>query len=490
MASYDYTFTSGDTVTPTKLNSARTVKDIVNADIKSDAAIALSKLATGALPTAITVASANLVDGTIVDADVNATAAIALSKLATGALPAAITVASANIVDGTIVNADINASAAIAGSKLADGAINNAKVDASAAIAHTKLANITAGQVLMGNASNVPTATALSGDVTVNSSGVTAIGPGVIVDADINGSAAIALSKLATGALPTAITVASANLVDGTIVNADISASAAIADSKLATISTAAKVSNSATTATSANTASAIVARDASGNFSAGTITASLTGNVTGNLTGTASAIADGSVSTAAKLASGVVTAAKLSGAQTGDAPIYACRAWVNFDGTTAADLAGTYTRTGTEVTVTATAHGLIVGNVVRLDFTTGGAADGTYTVTTVDNANTFRVTTAASGTIASSSVTLLRRLIKAAGNVGSVTYLNTAGRYVVNMAVAMPNADYGITVGSRNAIVQLLDSPAPTAQAFYLNTSTSTPSLTDDGFTACAVFA
>jgi len=36
--------------------------------------------------------------------------------------------------------------------------------------------------------------------------------------------------------------------------------------------------------ATSANTASAIVARDASGNFSAGTITAALTGNVTGNV--------------------------------------------------------------------------------------------------------------------------------------------------------------------------------------------------------------
>jgi microcystin-dependent protein len=45
MASYAYTFTSGDTVTPTKLNNARTVSDIVNADIKSDAAIAGSKLA-------------------------------------------------------------------------------------------------------------------------------------------------------------------------------------------------------------------------------------------------------------------------------------------------------------------------------------------------------------------------------------------------------------------------------------------------------------
>lgn len=39
-------------------------------------------------------------------------------------------------------------------------------------------------------------------------------------------------------------------------------------------ITGAGKVANSATTATSANTASAIVARDASGNFSAGTITA------------------------------------------------------------------------------------------------------------------------------------------------------------------------------------------------------------------------
>jgi hypothetical protein len=51
----------------------------------------------------------------------------------------------------------------------------------------------------------------------------------------------------------------------------------------------------SAHSAASANTASQIVARDGSGNFSAGTITASLTGNVTGNVTGnsdTAAALA------------------------------------------------------------------------------------------------------------------------------------------------------------------------------------------------------
>ena len=169
------------------------ITNIKNADIKAGAAIDLTKLANGALPSGITIASANIVDGTIVDADVSASAAIALSKLATGALPSGITIASANIVDGTIVDADISASAAIALSKLATGALPTAITIASANIVD-----------------------------------------GTIVDADISASAAIALSKLATGALPTAITIASANIVDGTIVDADISASAAISASKIA----------------------------------------------------------------------------------------------------------------------------------------------------------------------------------------------------------------------------------------------------------------
>ena len=76
-------------------------------------------------------------------------------------------------------------------------------------------------------------------------------------------------------------TISAANLsLSGTLgVSSTVTFSTPLADSNLATIATAGKVSNSATTATSANTASAIVARDASGNFSAGTITAALTGN-------------------------------------------------------------------------------------------------------------------------------------------------------------------------------------------------------------------
>ena len=96
-----------------------------------------------------------------------------------------------------------------------------------------------------------------------------------IVNADVSASAAIAYSKL--------------NLATS-IVNADISASAAIVDTKLDTISTASKVSNSATTADSANTASAIVARDASGNFTAGTVTVTNV-NATGYLSTTAPVI-------------------------------------------------------------------------------------------------------------------------------------------------------------------------------------------------------
>lgn len=66
------------------------------------------------------VTSDKIVSGTIVNEDINASAAIALSKLATGALPTAITVASANIVNGTIVAED-----------LASSSVTNAKLDYS-----------------------------------------------------------------------------------------------------------------------------------------------------------------------------------------------------------------------------------------------------------------------------------------------------------------------------------------------------------------------
>jgi hypothetical protein len=77
------------------------------------------------------------------------------------------------------------------------------------------------------------------------------------------------------------------NIADG-----DISSAAAIADTKLSTLSTAGKVANSATTATALATPNAIVARNGSGDFAAGTIFANLSGTAT-NVTGTV-AVANG----------------------------------------------------------------------------------------------------------------------------------------------------------------------------------------------------
>lgn len=52
------------------------------------------------------------------------------------------------------------------------------------------------GNLLVGNSSDVAQARAITGDISVSSTGVTAIATGVIVDADIASNASIALSKL------------------------------------------------------------------------------------------------------------------------------------------------------------------------------------------------------------------------------------------------------------------------------------------------------
>lgn len=94
--------------------------------------------------------------------------------------------------------------------------IENADIKAGAAIAHSKLANLPAGELLVGSSGNVPTARTITGDVEFSDTGVASIATGVIVDNDINASAAIAYSKL--------------NLT-GAVVNADLAGS--IAASKL-----------------------------------------------------------------------------------------------------------------------------------------------------------------------------------------------------------------------------------------------------------------
>jgi hypothetical protein len=81
----------------------------------------------------------------------------------------------------------------------------------SAVLSWSSFLNTTlnSGQIYVGNGSNVATAVTPSGDVVIDNTGVTAISSGVIVDADVNASAAIALSKLA------AVTASRALVSDG-----------------------------------------------------------------------------------------------------------------------------------------------------------------------------------------------------------------------------------------------------------------------------------
>ena len=59
----------------------------------------------------------------------------------------------------------------------------------------------------------------------------------------------------------------------------------------------------------------------------------------------------------------------------------------------------GTYSQSGTTVTITVTNHGIALGETVTLDFTSGSATDGSFIVASAANQNTFTVTAASSAT-------------------------------------------------------------------------------------------
>lgn len=125
---------------------------------------------------------------------------------------------------------------------------------------------------------NIPSATLSIGtnnaqDLVLKTNGATRL--------TIDSSGEVSIADLAS----TGVVHASATgeLSSSLIVNDDIT-DTTITDAKLQTISTTGKVANSATTATSTNTADTIVLRDGSGNFSAGTITGALTGAASANV--------------------------------------------------------------------------------------------------------------------------------------------------------------------------------------------------------------
>jgi|694.fasta_scaffold03204_10 hypothetical protein len=133
--------------------------------------------------------------------------------------------------------------------------------------------NVNSGSMLSFYSSS--TFAQVSGDISITSAGVASIGSGVIVDADINAAAAIAVSKLA------------ANTISGVTLGGTLAALTAGSYITSGGTYTGATARTFAVDATDANTASKVVARDASGNFSAGTITAALSGNATTATTAT-----------------------------------------------------------------------------------------------------------------------------------------------------------------------------------------------------------
>ena len=68
----------------------------------------------------------------------------------------------------------------------------------------------------------------------------------------------------------------------------------------------------------------------------------------------------------------------------------------------------GTYSQSGTTVTISITSHGVALGDVLTIDYTSGSSTDGTFAVASVTNDNVFTVTAAASATqVGDVSITL-----------------------------------------------------------------------------------
>jgi hypothetical protein len=212
-------------------------------------------------------------------------------------------------------------------------------------------------------------------------------------------------------------------LPNGLVTDAMVSASAAIADTKLGTIATAGKVSNSATTATATNTNSTIVARDASGNFAAGTITAaSLVGPLTGN----------------ASTATALQTARTING--------------VSFDGT--ANI--TVTADAGTLTGTTLASNVLASSLTSVGTLTGGAIGSGFTAipnTALANSsvtvNGTAIALGASGTVTADAGTLTGTTLAATVVGSSLTSVGTLASLTVSGGANLATVSGNVGIGT-----------------------------------------
>jgi hypothetical protein len=360
----------------------------------------------------------------------------------------------------SVGNATTIANDAVTSAMINNGEIVNADISATAAIVDTKLATIsTAGKVsntaTTATSANTVDAIVLrdgSGDFSANEITADLIGD---VTGDITGNAAtVTTNANLTGdvtSVGNATTIAndavtSAMINNGEIVNADISATAGIVDTKLATISTAGKVSNTATTATSANTVDAIVLRDGSGDFSANEITADLIGDVTGDITGNAATVTTNanltgdvtSVGNATTIANDAVTSAMINNGEIVNADISATAAIVDTKLATIST-AGKVSNTATTATSANT-----VDAIVRRD-ASGDFIANEITADLLGNATTATTATSFSGNLAG-DVT---------GPQGTTVVASVGGSTAANVNAATVLANAATDANTFSAIVR-----------------------------------
>ena len=197
--------------------------------------------------------------------------------------------------------------------------------------------------------------------------------------------------------------------------------------------------------ATSSNTVSTIVARDASGNFNAGTITAALSGSVTGNVTGNvtgSSGSCTGNAATATQWATGRTIT--LTGDVTGTSGSFDGSGNLSFATTIAANSVAL----GTDTT------GNYVASITNGSYLTGGngGSEGAALTLAVDatNANTASKVVArdASGNFSAGTITAALT-----GNASTATTLETAR--TINDVSFNGSEDITVTANTPNTLTR-----------------------------------
>ena len=136
-------------------------------------------------------------------------------------------------VGANLANANLAADAGIVLTKLAALARGSVIIGATASNVPTALVAKSSGYVLVGDSTDI-NSVEWTGDITLSTSGVSAIGSGVIVNTDVNNSAAIAYGKLnltgaiVSGDLAGSVAVGKVALTTGSIILGTASVGAAL----------------------------------------------------------------------------------------------------------------------------------------------------------------------------------------------------------------------------------------------------------------------